>query len=801
MLKSHPDKLLEDHLLNVANNCRYTLLSKKFGNLLVNKDVLLDLCFYVGLFHDVGKATTYFQEYIQNPDKTTTELKNHSHISALLAFIFIYKNLDSFDVANELIKNLLPYLVYNAIRRHHSYLHDFDSELPFDIEKNIFQQIEALDLNSLEKIFENINNKLKIKIFFKDLILELQKVKSNSNTNIWVYLTSDFSFNFFRLEKFKQLSENDRIQIYLIQNLIYGTLILSDRKDVILNDTPQISENVNFNKIQEYRKNKFYSSNNNEIINFRSKCYDDTINFIENNFQNNNYIYSLTLPTGLGKTILSLALATKFKELLGEKNYKTIISIPFTSIIDQSYEVYKEIVGTDNSNILLKHHYRSDFKYKIDENKYKYNEIELLLETWHSEIIVTTFVQLLETIFSNDKQKLMKLPSIINSIIILDEVQTIQYNLWKLINKTFQIIGQTFNTYFILCTATQPLIFLPDKEIKEITKNNDSYFKFFNRTCILPKLKNSVSINEFQELVYKYIIDNPNDDILIIVNTKKLALTLFKYFAEIVDQKDDVFYLSTLITPYERKRIIEYIKNYRKKRKVIISTQLVEAGVDISVNVVFREIAPIDALIQSAGRANRNGEFDKISPVFIYEIEENKSFTRKIYSIDLIQKTYNILKHYDIIYETDYKELGSKYFSELYNKATELQNNYFNYMLEFKFNEVGKFELIKDFKTESIYVYINEEAKELFNKYVELMRNEKLNNFEKKEEFSKIKSRFYDYVVQVQIPISKSEINFDSEKILEFYIADLEKTRFYHYSADNYRLNTGYEDEVSLLVY
>jgi len=395
----------------------------------------------------------------------------------------------------------------------------------------------------------------------------------------------------------------------------------------------------------------------------------------------------------------------------------------------------------------------------------------------------------------------MKLPSIINSTIILDEVQTIQYNLWKLINKTFQIIGQTFNTYFILCTATQPLIFLPDKEIKEITKNNDSYFKFFNRTCILPKLKNSVSINEFQELVYKYIIDNPNDDILIIVNTKKLALTLFKYFAEIVDQKDDVFYLSTLITPYERKRIIEYIKNYRKKRKVIISTQLVEAGVDISVNVVFREIAPIDALIQSAGRANRNGEFDKISPVFIYEIEENKSFTRKIYSIDLIQKTYNILKHYDIIYETDYKELGSKYFSELYNKATELQNNYFNYMLEFKFNEVGKFELIKDFKTESIYVYINEEAKELFNKYVELMRNEKLNNFEKKEEFSKIKSRFYDYVVQVQIPISKSEINFDSEKILEFYIADLEKTRFYHYSADNYRLNTGYEDEVSLLVY
>lgn len=684
MLKSHPDKTLKDHLLSVANNCKNVLLPKTFGKMLISKDVLIDLCYYTGLFHDVGKATKYFQKYIENPEKTTSELKNHANLSALLAFVFINKLKKSFGVKNKDVENLLPYMVYVAIRRHHGYLHDFSGELPFELDKNLSLQIDALDIDGLQEIFDSINDKLKVKMEIKSLIDELKKINLEE-------ITSNFRFDFFDIEGYSNLTEEERIQLYLIQNLIYGTLILSDRKDVILSDTPQIGDEVNFAIIENYRSKKFANVKKTPIMEIRSKGYNETMDHLKKIFDKKTYLYSLTLPTGLGKTILSLAVAIKFKELLNVNTYRTVINIPFTSIIDQTFDVYKEIVGTDNSNVLLKHHHRADFDYKRDEKIYKYNESELLLETWHSEVVVTTFVQLLETIFCNDKQNLMKLPSIVNAIIVMDEVQTITYDLWKLINKTFRVLGEIFNTYFVLCTATQPLIFLPEKEIKEITINNDYYFKYFNRTYMKPMLQREVSVDEFQTDIINYLTEYPDDDVIVIVNTKKMTLGLFKYFAEIMDENNDVFYLSTLITPYERKRIIDTIKNKKDKRKVIISTQLVEAGVDISVNAVFREIAPVDALIQSAGRANRSGEFDKISPVFIYIINTNFSDTKKIYSIDLIQKTLNILKDYDIIYEIDYRDLVVRYFNELYPKAMERDNKYLNAIMKFDFNEVGKF--------------------------------------------------------------------------------------------------------------
>lgn len=794
MLKSHPDKTLKDHLLSVANNCKNILLPKTFGKMLISKEALVDLCFYTGLFHDVGKATKYFQKYILNPDKTTSELKNHANLSAILAFVFINKNLKSFDIKNKDVEKLVAYMVYNAIKRHHGYLHDFSSELPFELDKNLLLQIDALDVDGLNEIFDSIVDNLKVKIEIKSLIDELKNINLEE-------ITGDYRFDFFDLEGYKSFTDEERIQLYLIQNLIYGTLILSDRKDVILSETPQIGDEVNFTKIENYRAQKFANVKKTPIMEIRSKGYKETMDYLEKRFDKNTYLYSLTLPTGLGKTILSLAIATKFEELLGVSTFRTVITIPFTSIIDQTFDVYKDIVATDKSNVLLKHHHRAVFDYKQDEKIYKYNESELLLETWHSEVVVTTFVQLLETIFSNDKQNLMKLPSIVNSIIVMDEVQTITYDLWKLINKTFKVLGEVFNTYFVLCTATQPLIFLPEKEIKEITYNNDYYFKYFNRTYMKPLLNNEVSVDEFQTDIMNYLEEHPDDDVIVIVNTKKMALELFKYFAEVLDENNDVFYLSTLITPYERKKIIDLIKNKTDKRKVIISTQLVEAGVDISVNAVFREIAPMDALIQSAGRANRNGEFDKLSPVFIYIINKNFSDTKKIYSIDLIQKTLNILKEYDIIYEINYRDLVVKYFNELYPKAMERDNKYLNAILNFDFNEVGKFELIKNIRTESIFVLLNQEAKDLFAYYIDFMSDDKLNDFEKNEKFATIKSRFFDYVINIQIPFDKPEISFDSEKVYGFYVADLDKTEFYKYSEDNFRMNTGYQNETSLLLF
>ena len=196
----------------------------------------------------------------------------------------------------------------------------------------------------------------------------------------------------------------------------------------------------------------------------------------------------------------------------------------------------------------------------------------------------------------------MKLPNLANSIVILDEIQTIPYKYWQLIKNSFEVIGKSYNCYFILMSATQPLIFIPKEEIIEIVPNYEQYFGcLFNRTKLFNRLQNSISLNDFTNDVNEYLIENPKKDILVILNTKKHSKKCFELLRGAIDfDKNDIYYLSTMITPYERKKIIALVKTKSKKRKIIVSTQLVEAGVDLSVDTVFRAIAPIDSIIQAA---------------------------------------------------------------------------------------------------------------------------------------------------------------------------------------------------------
>jgi CRISPR-associated endonuclease/helicase Cas3 len=123
--------------------------------------------------------------------------------------------------------------------------------------------------------------------------------------------------------------------------------------------------------------------------------------------------------------------------------------------------------------------------------------------------------------------------------------------------------------------------------------------------------------------------------------------------------------LTTLITPFERKNIIKRIKRKSDKQKVIISTQLVEAGVDISVDTVFRQLSPIDSIIQAAGRANRYNEKPEIAEIFVYDIEEYRKSSNYVYGNDLLIKTENVLKDYQIVEEKDYIQLIERYFVEV----------------------------------------------------------------------------------------------------------------------------------------
>ena len=513
---------------------------------------------------------------------------------------------------------------------------------------------------------------------------------------------------------------------------------------------------------------------------------------MERVFRQEKHIYSVTLPTGLGKTITAFMLADKLRKLAGLKNSKIIVNIPFTSIIDQNFEVYAEILDTYNTNILLKHHHLADPTYKTNENTADYYQSKFLIETWQSDVIVTTFVQLLETLLSCDKTKLMKFAHLANSVILLDEIQTIPYELWETIRETFKVLGEKFNIYFILISATQPLIFTPNEDIMELVPDYKKYFHFFNRTK-LNVVNEKISFENFKSLLSDYIIANPQKNILVILNTKDSARQTFEFICNEIDTENtETYFLSTLITPFERKNIINKIKEESENQKVIISTQLVEAGVDISVDTVFRQIAPLDSIIQAAGRANRYAEKTEIADVFIYDIEELRKTSGFIYGSDLLLKTTNVLKGLNIVEEKNYIQLIENYFQEVRKQSDNTSNKLLSAIKNLDFGEVD-FELIVNRKSESVFVQLNEQAKKIWEKYVEIYTKQDIKPWEKEKEFSKIKSIFYDYVINVPIPYNRETIIFDSEKKFDFYVSEYENPSInYMYSENDYTKNTGY---------
>ena len=796
---SHPDKLLIDHLKEVAFICKNNIEDKKYnlGTNSFNHSIITDLAYIAGATHDIGKATSFFQDYIRNPEKETTTLKNHALISSLFAKEIVLKYLNKKQI-NDVDKKLLSLFVFTTVKRHHGNLQDFSDELIIknELVKNLIIQIENIDEIEVQKIIDELLNEFEIQYQWSDFKNFIQKKEFEKELK-------NFELEFFTLGEYDDIKPNEKAFLFYTHQLLYSSLLLADKSDVILTKRIRPSSKKTFeNLIKNYRQNKSFNNPKKKIDNLKNRAYSSTIENTNKIFSPKNHLYSITLPTGLGKTILSFSVAEEIKKLLPALNSKTIISIPFTSIIDQNFTVYDEILEYPDSQGLLKHHHLAEPEYKLNENILDINKSQFLIETWQSNVIVTTFVQLLESIFTNDKSKIMKFVNLTNSVIILDEIQSIPYNLWELIRVAFQTLGNKFNCYFILMSATQPLIFEPEKEIKELVPNHKMYFKYFNRTKLI-NIENEISFEEFTNIVCDYIFDNPQKDILVILNTKKFCLKCFeKIIDNIPEDKSDIYYLSTLITPFERKQIIDKIKdNNSKKQKIIISTQLIEAGVDISVDTVFRTFAPLDSIIQSAGRSNRYNEKSKISEVYLYRILELKTVTGLIYGPDLILKTKNIFQGISEINENKYLSLIENYFQEVKIQSKNVSSNELKALLNLDFGKLGEFQYIEERKTESIFIQLNKDAKEIWDKYEKIYSNDELSVFDKREQFAKIKSKFYDFVINIPIPYNQQAINFDSEKISNFYLSKLKQSSdFYNYEKNDFRKNTGYNSNNSVFL-
>jgi CRISPR-associated endonuclease/helicase Cas3 len=707
------------------------------------------------LLHDAGKASSYFQRYMQaiceleKREITEEEFGNlkyelggkqqHAIISALWTFLVIEELFD--DPA-------LTFIGYAIVLKHHGHLGNLDDLVQFDtsraeLMKDINQEINYQELNEL-------------------IALKSDFPISLSSEEMDTAISDFFNSRKFRRSWKRSVKKVSNSNLWLNISLLYSILLSADKGECIFDGViyKKESEKLPAQLVDFYKQENFKDAKRNELNQLRNQVYN-SVNDQILKVSNGERFFSINVPTGIGKTLTVLNASLK---LVKQKRNleKTIYCLPFTSVIDQNAEVIEKILNANeveshSENLLINHHL-AELKYSPEdaEGEIDDNRGEFLITQFESNINVTTFYQLLHGIYTAKNNEIKKLHSFANSVIILDEVQSIPSKYWPLVKEIFTKIAEQLNIIFIFVTATLPMIFSEEKgEIKELVKDKESVFKSVDRINLdTSLLQGSLTEEQFIEIIEKDIEANPEKSFLIILNTIKSSKNIYQ---SLRDFYSNLVYLSTNIPPIERLRRIKRIKS-SKEPQIVVSTQLVEAGVDIDLDVVYRDLAPLDSIFQSAGRCNRNAGASKgVVKVFCLLDDNDKHFGSYIYSQADLSTTKDLLKEKQIFSEADFFDLGKNYFGRVL-KTSNVDDSHFileqldqlNYANAFDRTVHDQaFELMEERVTFPAYVAFEKEAKQLIDRYKETIELDFDSPFDKRREIKNILKKLSKYAVSV----------------------------------------------------
>lgn len=638
------EQLLADHLFEVSR------ISKDTGSLVGLKNS----CELIGILHDLGKSSDMFQMYIRDEYHGKV---NHSSAGAKVLDYIENKVKKEYDIESllksrnikiriwELYKEILQY----PILAHHGL---------YDIIDNNFDYRTGIRLDyDRDGEYDFKNKGLS---FFSTLN---EKYKKVNNRSIYCLYYEGF-IEFIKIyKKLKRMAikHDHKIHKNKALNFYYGVLVrmlLSILKDADIYDS---SNYYRKHRDKVYSKDELDAiwkqmRNNVEDLyeGFNNKVNKSNLDIIRTNLadqiykfsqKHNSGAYKLSMPVGSGKTYASL----RYSITNSKKFYKSRVfyCTAFLSVLEQNASSIKEVLG---DKYILEHHSNivEDFEGSEDKRDEKeYQIYEYLKESWESPVILTTIVQLSNTMFKDKSSNIRRFAKLINSVIIIDEVQSLPTKAVYNFNLMTNFLTHIMNCNILHCTATQPNFDNKDALqypcfYGESSKDSSiigsiqkpGVFYRVDYYSLLGKDLNTV-LNT--EQIISHIKEQVEDEmsVLVVLNTKRAVSNLYNVLIEDVERQDldcEVIYLTTNQCPKHRLEIINKMKerlkdlrNNKEQRKLIcVSTKLVEAGVDIDFDLVYRSLAGIDNIIQCGGRCNREGKKVSKGRLFILQYEDEK---------------------------------------------------------------------------------------------------------------------------------------------------------------------------------
>jgi CRISPR-associated endonuclease/helicase Cas3 len=785
---SHRDKPLEKHLGGVAQK----VLRRTSG---LPTDLNLKLGEIAALFHDLGKINPYFQMKLKNIKPQG--YSGHSYLSAFALFCFALSNREKVkEWCGNTSEGYLSLLA--MIARHHGDLPDFRD--------GIFKQ------RPFEELQQFLTEKLPLPVSdFLQIVLPHNSFK--------IISSPQFGESIFEAAKLNAMQASNPLALFLETQFGFACLLEADKRDAGNNEDYKREKlkpyfQLNFAARIDEKLNSYKAES--DLNRARTRMREEAVSNLRSGLQEGNRVFTLSAPTGAGKTMMLLALAKEV--LMHNPALDVIYALPFLAITEQVEAVCKKVLYDFNEFdggkfkdevAVLRVDSRAEnpriekIQSELETEQSEEKLAELLREDFSAEtfdhpFIVTTFVQVFETLVSNKNATLLRLPNFSRSIFLLDEIQALPPRLYIFFVALLDEFCRQFDSYAIVSTATMPYL---EIRPKENIKNQPDYEKpeklfvnyarppdeLLSADCYKEKVFNRYRIsNEKYVSTVKQLageIQDHNDSCLVILNTiddTKRLYTLLREFSE----TDECVLLNTHFTLNDRRAKLNHCQKRldTKEKVILVSTQLIEAGVDIDFPVLYRDWCPLPNLIQSSGRCNRNGEYPTGGKVHFIALQSvgGKLSAELIYrGKDKKLLDFGRAGFPELISESEMKAFQERYFEFVGANLTigeheqaDIKLHMIEHINKVEFEKLGKFRLIdkRDFGEEYRYFIPQGFADSRFEELQELASIKRGKDFaEARKNHIVIQTKLREMagdIVQFRLPRGKNFPAFSGDEVL-----------------------------------